>query len=147
MPFTRANCLWVSPIFTTINKDGTSRLILNLKRLNLFIAHIHFKMESIQDVINMIKPGVWMASVDLHHAYYSMPVHESHRPYFLVFMARHLLPLPPPSQWLCPSSSTFYQNHEDALLLFTKPGPFIGYLYGCFLSSGGLRLLLSEQCS
>ena len=29
-----ANCLWISPIFTTLNKDGTSCLILNLKKLN-----------------------------------------------------------------------------------------------------------------
>ena len=47
-PSPLANCLWISPIFTTINKDGTSRLILNLKKLNLLITHIPFKMESIR---------------------------------------------------------------------------------------------------
>ena len=30
----------------------------------------------------MINQGVWMASVDLHHAYYSVQVHRSHSPYF-----------------------------------------------------------------
>ena len=29
----------------------------------------------------MIKPGVWMASVDLHHAYYSVSIPAPHRPY------------------------------------------------------------------
>ena len=71
-----------SPIFTTLNKDGTSRLILNLKKLNHLITHIPFKMESIRDVIHLIKPGVWMASVDLHHAYYSVPVYSPHSHYF-----------------------------------------------------------------
>ena len=81
-PSHQGNCLWISPIFTTTNKDGTSRLILNLKKLNLLITHIPFKMESIKYVIHMIKQGVWMASVDLHHAYYSVQVQSSHSPYF-----------------------------------------------------------------
>ena len=59
---------------TCINKDGSSRLILNLKCLNSYITHIHFKMESLPDVLHMLTPGVWVASVDLHHAYYSIPV-------------------------------------------------------------------------
>ena len=80
-PSCQSSCLWISPIFTTTNKDGTSRLILNLKKLNLLITHIPFKMESIKDVIHMIKQGVWMASVNLHHAY-SVQVHSSHSPYF-----------------------------------------------------------------
>ena len=39
-------------------------------------------MESLIDVLHMLKPGVWMASVDLHHAYYSIPVAAHHQPYF-----------------------------------------------------------------
>ena len=57
-PSHQSSCLWISPIFTTTNKDGRSRLILNLKKLNLLITHIPFKMESIKDVIHMIKQGV-----------------------------------------------------------------------------------------
>ena len=56
---TQERCLWISPIFTCDNKDGSSRLILNLKRLNAYIAHIHFKMESLTDVLHMITPGVF----------------------------------------------------------------------------------------
>ena len=44
-PSPLANCLWISPIFTTINKHGTSRLILNLKKLNLLITHIPFPLD------------------------------------------------------------------------------------------------------
>ena len=46
-PSRQSSCLWISPIFTTTNKDGTSHLILNLQKLNLLITHIPFKMESI----------------------------------------------------------------------------------------------------
>ena len=55
---TQERCLWISPIFTRGNKDGSSRLILHLKRLNAYIAHIHFKMESLTDVLHMITPRV-----------------------------------------------------------------------------------------
>ena len=79
---TQERCLWISPIFTCGNKDGSSHLILNLKRFNTYIAHIHFKMESLTDVRHMITPGVWMASVDLQHAYYSISVEPRSQPYF-----------------------------------------------------------------
>ena len=79
---TQERCLWISPIFTCDNKDGSSRLILNLKRLNAYIAHVHFKMESLTDVLHMITPEVWVASVDLCHAYYSIPVEPRSQPYF-----------------------------------------------------------------
>ena len=39
---------YLSPIFTRPKKDGSHRLILNLKSLNLFVEYHHFKMESIQ---------------------------------------------------------------------------------------------------
>ena len=81
IPSTRDRCLWLSPVFTRINKDGSSRLILNLKCLNSYITHIHFKMESLTDVLRMLTPGVWMTLVDLHHTSYSIPV-VAHQPYF-----------------------------------------------------------------
>ena len=70
-------------------------------------------METINDVIHMIQPGVWMASVDLHHAYYSIPVHEPHRPYFSFL-------------W---KGSYYHYNclpngYAQAPMLFTKRYPF-----------------------
>ena len=35
---------WISPIFTTEKADGSPRLILNLRKLNDNIRHVHFKM-------------------------------------------------------------------------------------------------------
>ena len=40
----------ISPIFTSPKKDGTSCLILNLKRLNEHVLYRHFKMESLTTV-------------------------------------------------------------------------------------------------
>ena len=48
-------------------------MILNLKRLNKFVDYKHFKMESLQNVLELIRPGVYMASIDLKDAFYSVP--------------------------------------------------------------------------
>ena len=79
---------FISPIFTTKKSDGSPQLILNLKKLNCYIRYVHFKVESLGDVLNIIKPGVWMASVDLQDAYYTIPVHPDHQKY-LTFSWQH----------------------------------------------------------
>ena len=72
-----------SPVFLRDKQDGTQkRVILNLKRFNDYLDKIHFKMESISQIISMIQPGCWMASFDLKDAYYSVSVHPKHRHYF-----------------------------------------------------------------
>ena len=38
-------------------------------------------MEGLKDVIHMIQPQVWMASVDLKRAYYSVPIHKTCQKY------------------------------------------------------------------
>ena len=79
---TRCTGDFLSSVFTRPKKDGTRRMILNLSELNEYVVYQHFKMESLQDVINIIKPSVWMASVDLKDAFYSIPVHKDHQKYF-----------------------------------------------------------------
>ena len=54
-------------------KDGTFRTILNLKHLNHYVNYQHFKVESL-NVFKIIK-GVWMTSVDLKDAFFTVPVH------------------------------------------------------------------------
>ena len=73
---------FVSSVFTTSKQDGSHRFILNLKQFNLCVQHIHFKMEGLSDVLNMMRPGIWMASVDLRDAYYSIFVHEEDQKFF-----------------------------------------------------------------
>ena len=70
---------FISNIFIRDKKDGSHRLILNLVELNPFIAYHHFKMDTIESVINMMRANCFMASVDLAKAYYSIPVVTAHR--------------------------------------------------------------------
>ena len=45
-------------------------MILNLKQLNEFVSYYHFKMDTIQTALKLMRPGCFMASVDLKDAYY-----------------------------------------------------------------------------
>ena len=56
-------------------------MILNLKTFNKFVNYKHFKMESINSVLNIIKPNVYMASIDLKDTFFSVPVHSTHQKY------------------------------------------------------------------
>ena len=72
---------FISPIFTVPKKDGNVRLILNLKRLNLFIENSHFKMDTIHTILRLVTPNCWMASLDLKDAYYSVRIHPDFQKY------------------------------------------------------------------
>ena len=71
-----------SSVFLRVKKGESYRMILNLKKLNKYIdSYIlkHFKMESLQNVLHMVKSGVWMASVDLKDAYDAVLIHEEYQ--------------------------------------------------------------------
>ena len=56
---------FLSTIFVRPKKDGSYRMILNLKPLNEFVSYHHFKMDTIQTALKLMRPGCFMASVDL----------------------------------------------------------------------------------
>ena len=64
----------LSHIFVTPKGDGSYRLIFNFKNCNQAVLYRHFKMETLNSVISMISPGSYFASLDLKHAYYTIPV-------------------------------------------------------------------------
>ena len=70
---------FISPIFVVPKKDGDYRMILNLKDLNQYIEYHHFKMETFESAIKLVKPNSYFASVDLRHAYYSVSIAEEHQ--------------------------------------------------------------------
>ena len=72
---------FISPIFLTPKKDGSYRMILNLKHFNTHVAYYHFKMDTLASAINLMKPHCFMASLDLKDAYYSVPVSASDQKY------------------------------------------------------------------
>ena len=133
---------FVSLVFTTSKPDGSHRFILNLKRFNLCVQHIHFKMEGLSDVLNMMRPGIWMASVDLRDAYYSIPVHKEDQKFFSFAWEEkyyHFICLP--------------NGHKDGPRVFTNvlKAPFAylrsqGHASVVYLDDGYLQALTYEEC-
>ena len=72
---------YISPIFLRPKKDGSHRLILNLKCLNQSVTYQRFKMDTIWTAIRMMSPRCYMASIDLKDAYYSVPIHKDDQKY------------------------------------------------------------------
>ena len=72
---------YISPIFVANKKDGSYRMILNLKSFNQHIEYQHFKMDSVWTAIRLMTPNCYMASIDLKDAYYSVPIAEPHQKY------------------------------------------------------------------
>ena len=72
---------FVSSVFTRPKKDGSKRMILNLKKLNKFFTRNKFKMESLNHVLDALVPNCFMASVDLKDAYFSIPIYAGHTRY------------------------------------------------------------------
>ena len=69
----------LSNVFLRPKKDGSHRLILNLKSFNESVCHYHFKMDSLSTITRLVTQNCYMASVDMKDAYYSIPIRPSDR--------------------------------------------------------------------
>jgi hypothetical protein len=68
---------FVSYVFLRPEKEaGKYQMILNLKQLNEFVEYHHFKMDTLETVLKLVQPGVFMASIDFTDAYYSLAIAE-----------------------------------------------------------------------
>ena len=68
---------FISPIFLLKKKNGEYRMMLNLKELNESIVYHHFKMDTFESALKLIRPNCSMALIDIRHAYYSVFMAES----------------------------------------------------------------------
>ena len=76
---------FISKIFLRPKKDGSHRLILNLKSLSENVTYHHFKMDTLHSILKLVKKDCWMASVNLGDAYHSCPVAKGHQKYLKFF--------------------------------------------------------------
>ena len=47
-------------------------------------------MESLQNVLELIRPGIYIAFIDLKDAFYSVPVDKNHQAYLTFFAEEYL---------------------------------------------------------
>ena len=72
---------FLSNIFLVPKKTGDLRPVINLKPFNKFVHDIHFKMENIESVKQLLRTGDFMATIDLKDAYFSIPIDIRDRKY------------------------------------------------------------------
>ncbi|KAG2171881.1 hypothetical protein INT44_006110, partial [Umbelopsis vinacea] len=68
-------------MFVTPKKNGGFRPVFNLRSINQFLQCPHFKMESIQQVIKLIRKGDYFTSVDFTDAFLHILIHRQFRRY------------------------------------------------------------------
>ena len=72
---------FISPIFLVPKKDGGSKPVINLKRLNFHIVYQHFKMEGLHLLKHIIQEKDFMIKIDLKDAYFCVPMSQQHQPF------------------------------------------------------------------
>lgn len=71
--------LCLSPIFVIPKRSGKLRMILNMKRINLFIPLVHFRMETLALILPLVRVKDYAVSLDLKDAYLHVPIHPRSR--------------------------------------------------------------------
>ena len=75
----------ISPIFAVPKPDGSYRLIFNFKHCNQAVLYRHFKMDTLTVILNLVTPACYMASIDLKHAYYTIPIAQEQQKFLKFF--------------------------------------------------------------
>ena len=76
---------FVSNLFLMKKKDGGSRPVINLKNLNQYIPHHHFKMERLQPLRDILKQGNLMWKLVLKDAYFCIPLVEESKKFVIFY--------------------------------------------------------------
>ena len=121
----------MSSIFTREEKNGSYRMIFNLKQLKNHVEYEHFKMESLQSILNIIRPNYRMARVDLKDAFYTVPIHPDHQKFLKFKWEEH-----------CYSFRVMPSGYSEAMRVFKPPFSILsshGYLYVIFSDDSYLQ--------
>ena len=68
-------CKFLSNLFLVGKKDGGNTPVINLKNLNAFILYLHFRMEGLHLLKDMLKEKDYMCKIDLKDAHFCVPLH------------------------------------------------------------------------
>ena len=73
--------MFVSNVFGRPKPNGDIRMIIDLSDVNDYVQKFHFKMDHLNVALDLVEKDMFMTSIDLKDAYYSVPIWESHRKY------------------------------------------------------------------
>ena len=79
-----------SRLFVTPKVTGGCRPVIDFSRLNRSVRVSHFHMETQPLVLQSLRPGDWMVSLDLRDAYLQVPVHPESRCYLRFYVGEEV---------------------------------------------------------
>ena len=82
---------YYSRLYVTTKVTGGWRPVIDLSRFNRSVPVSHFHIETAQSVLQSLRPGDWMVSLDLEDACLQVPVHPSSRRYLRFCVADSIL--------------------------------------------------------
>ena len=109
-------------LFLVPKKDGSARLVINLRPLNRFIHQLHFKMESLGMIRDLLREGDWMASIDLKDAYLSGHNMARSPEVSEIPMAGQSVRVSVPSFWSEQCTTCLHQTTETCTCKASPPG-------------------------
>ena len=120
---------YLSNIFSHAKKDGSLRLILNLKSLNKDMEYQHFKMDTLQTAITLMHPQCWFASIDLKDAYFLVNVCEIDYIFLRFVFDDILFYFKPLVQGLCTAPRVFTKLLKPVFAFLRRRGyQNVGYI-------------------
>ena len=135
----------VSPIIVREKKDGSHRMILNLKSLNENIKNKKFKMETVQTALQLITQNSYFASIDLRDAYYSTEVHKELRKHLNLFLERHPIPFSSSRKGSSTSAKKIHKTDKTHTGTLARSGTCHHLIHRCEPSSGRNKVRYSPQ--
>lgn len=103
---------FISNLFLVEKKDGGNRPVINLKQSNKIIPYLHFKMEDLVLLKEMLSPADYMCKIDLKDAYFAVPLSKQSRKYVCFLSIR----IPLSVFWNFPSPTTVHQALESSYI-------------------------------
>ena len=125
---------FISPIFPRRKKDGSLRVIINLKKLNPFVTSAHFKMDNKNMAARLMTQNCYMASVDLRQAYYMIPMAAEHRKFLKFHWNNELLQFTALPNGLACAPRQFTKLMKPVFAKFPQEGhSCLGYIDDSFI--------------
>ena len=72
---------FLSPLFLVEKKDAGYRPVVNLKKLNRNIPYVHFKIEGLSLLKELLSKGDYLCKLDLKDAYFTVALYKLSRKY------------------------------------------------------------------
>ena len=80
------------------------------------MPHLHFKMETIKSVLNLVTPTCYMAKIDIKDAYYSIPILPEHRKFLKFTLQGKLYEFTCLPNGLCSGPRKFFKLLKSPLV-------------------------------